>query len=104
MRTEIIWSLLGIISVLGLDTLLGICVALRKGEFEWGRLPQTLKVNVLPYVISLGGLGLIASIVPNAVGNGIMESLYFGLASTYAAKLIYDLKVKLAELFGAPGS
>lgn len=100
MRIEVIWTLVGLISLLGLDMLLGVALALKNGEFRWSELPRTLRTNVLPYLISLAGLGAAASFSPSAAGGDALAAFFLTFAAAYTTKIMADLGSKVARLFG----
>lgn len=100
MRIEVIWTLVGMLSMLGLDTLLGVALALKHGEFRWDEVPRTLKTNVLPYLISLAGLGAAASFSPSAAGGDALAAFFLAFSAAYIAKLMADIRTKLMRLFG----
>lgn len=95
---EVVWTLVGLISMLLLDTVLGVSLALRRGEFSWAEIARTLKTNVLPYVVSLAAMGAVASFSHG--GGGAMTGFFLTFAGLYSVKLISDLGAKVKELFG----
>lgn len=96
---EIIWALVGLVGLLLLDTILGASVALKRGDFSWSELARTLKSNMLPYIVSLGALGGLASYA-RAGPADVMVGFFYTFAAAYTVKLVADLTGKVKDLFG----
>lgn len=79
--------------VLAVDFLLGVLLSIRRHEFDWDRLPDTLADNVLPY---LGGLAVLAF----AAKSVSIEPIFLGAVAVYLPKLLLDVKDKVLALFG----
>lgn len=98
MNAEIVWTLVGLLSLLAVDTVLGAALALKRGEFSFGELARTLKTNVLPYVVSLAAMGAVASF--SHAGGGAMTGLFVTFTGVYTTKLLSDLAGKIKDIFG----
>ena len=96
---EIVWTLVGLVGLLLLDTILGASVALKRGDFSWSELARTLKSNMLPYIVSLGALGGLAS-YSRAGPAEAMTAFFATFAGLYTLKLVSDIAAKVKELFG----
>ncbi|MHB1407153.1 MAG: hypothetical protein ACYCV0_16395 [Desulfitobacteriaceae bacterium] len=77
-----------------LDLMLGIILALSKGEFEPRKLPKFLQSSVLPYVGSLTLLAVFSTIIPE------IKALYFTAVTAVNAKFLFDVKDKIFGLIG----
>ena len=96
---EIVWVLVVLMGLVLLDALLGISLALKQGDFAWSEIARTLKANVLPYVISIAGLGGVANFA-RAGPADVMVGFFYTFAGVYTVKLVSDLAVKVGDLFG----
>lgn len=84
-------AVLGLILV---DTVLGILLSIKQGQFDFRKLPQFLAKNVLPYVGGLLILGLAASFSVE------ISALYYASATAASAKFLIDVKDKIVQIFG----
>ena len=96
---EIVWALVGLVGLVLLDALLGASLAIKRGDFAWSEIARTLKANVLPYIISLGALGAMASFARAGPAEA-MQGFFYTFAGVYTVKLVSDLAVKVKDLFG----
>ena len=98
LNIEIIYTLLGLVGLLFLDTLLGMSLAIKNGSFSYTMMAHTLKSNVLPYVISLGGLGAAASFSSSGPAEA-MTAFFLTFSGLYTVKLVADISAKVKEMF-----
>jgi|GEM_PF-6465757 hypothetical protein len=96
MEAEILYPLIALISAIGLDWLLGIALALKDRTFKWGLLPETLRANVLPYLLPLGALAGLATLEANAA----LAGFFYAFSAAYSAKLLADIAQKVERLTG----
>lgn len=80
-----------------LDLMLGIILAVSRGEFEPRMLPKFLKSSVLPYAGSLSLLAVFSSMIPE------IKALYFTAVAAVNAKYLFDVKDKIFSLIGKQG-
>ena len=99
LNMEIVWTIVGLVGLVLLDALLGISLAIKRGDFSWSEIARTLKANVLPYVISLAAMGAVAS-VAQAGPADVMVGFFYAFAAAYTIKLVSDLTSKVKDLFG----
>ncbi len=92
-------ALLVIILLITVDALLGAINALMAGEFTFGKLPQFLAVNVLPYVGGILIVGLTAGLLPEPF-NEIFAVIFYGSAAAVSLKYVLEVYGKLSKLFG----
>lgn len=84
-------------TVLGLilgDTLLGVFVAIKNGEFSFSKLAQFVQSSLIPY---LGGL-LVLALFSNS--NAELSAIFFTIAAAITAKFVADIISKTSTLFG----
>ena len=96
---EVIYALIAILSLITLDTILGVAIAIKDGIFVLSKLPDTLKNNVLPYVLPLIGIAL-PVIFSGASAMQAVEGFFFAFSAAYSAKLLIDVGSKVKELYG----
>jgi len=94
--SDVIATLLAVLGIILVDTLLGVVLAISKGQFDIRKFPQFIKTNVLPF---MGGL----IILTLAAGNTELKAIFFASAAATVAKFLADLKDKIVALFG-PGA
>jgi hypothetical protein len=99
LNMEIVWALVGLVGLVLLDAVLGVSIALKRGDFAWSEVARTLKVNILPYIISLAALGAVASFA-RAGPADVMAGFFYAFATAYTIKLMADLTGKVKQLFG----
>jgi hypothetical protein len=88
-------AFLGICMLIVLDTIFGILVAVKKGEFDLQKIANYLAKSVAPYI---GGLGIlyIASFV-----NGEIKTLFALSAGAAGVQFLAQIKAKLVSLFAS---
>ena len=92
--TVIFQTLLVVLASILLDLLLGVLIAIKKGEFSLSILPHFLAANVFPYV---GGLVILALL---SVYLAQMEYLYYAAAAIVTVKFSKEaLLDKITILF-----
>lgn len=87
-------ALLTVLAIIVLDTLLGILVSLKQGQFNWRELPRFLQTAILPYIGGLLLLGLVSML-----SNEVAAIFYAAVVAT-AAKFLAEVKDKVVVLFG----
>lgn len=87
-------TLLGVLTLILVDTLLGIMLSLKQGRFNLRKLPQFLSTNVLPYIGGLLVLGLAAG------SNAQLAAVFYAAAATAGTKYFIEIKDKVILLFG----
>lgn len=83
-----------VLSLVLANFVLGVFVALKQGQFAWGKLAQYVQTSLVPYV---GGL-LVLSLFSNS--NTELATVFFTVAGTIAAKFLADVLTKVSQLFG----
>lgn len=94
---EVIVALEMSLGLIFLDLMLGIILAVGKGEFEPRKLPKFLQSSVLPYVGSLSLLAVFSAVIPE------IKALYFTAVTAVNAKYLFDVKDKIFSLIGKQG-
>jgi len=84
---EIYPALVVVMSLIGVDTILGILIHIKNGDFDIRKVPNFLKTEVLPYAGGLVVLGFVAEHV--GLYREIFYVVSFSLGSRYLA-FIYD--------------
>jgi len=91
-----IFEVLGIVVLaIILDTVFGVILALKEGEFQWQELPRFLGTNVLPYCLGLAVLGVVAQYIGEPFGY-----IYYPVAVAVFARYIAKIIEKIREIFG----
>lgn len=94
LSSEIIVSLIVVLCSILLDTLLGIMVSIKNGEFSINTLPKFIATNVFPYV---GGLVLLAGF---AYFITSFQYLFYAGVAIVTAKFCKEaLLEKISKLF-----
>lgn len=91
---KVMSTLLGVLALILVDTFMGILLSLRQAQFNFRKLPQFLKTNVLPYVGGLFVLGVAAA------GSAELGTIFYAAAATTGAKYLMEIKDKVVILFG----
>lgn len=92
-------SLIAVLVLIALDSIVGMALAIKHGEFDVRLWPQFLMRGVLPYVISLGAVALGALFVPppyQVFFAGIFAYMAVTTLTKYAAEL-NDKRIKLFD-------
>lgn len=97
MDSELLYAVLGILSMLLVDQVLGIARAVKLGTFKWSEIAATLKNNVLPYVVPVAVLGLIASLDTRV--SGALTGMFGAFTAAYTIKLVADITEKIKALY-----
>lgn len=87
-------ALLTVLAIVMLDTVLGILVSLKQGQFDWRELPRFLQTALLPYIGGLLILALVSMVSPE-----ILVIFYSAVAAT-TAKFLVEIKDKVVVIFG----
>ena len=95
---EVVVSFEVALALIFLDLLLGIILAISRGEFEPRKLPKFLQSSILPFVGSLALLGFFSSLLPE------IKALYFTSVTAVDAKFLFDIKDKVFSLIGKNNS
>lgn len=88
----ILYTLLAALSVVLIDTLLGIVKAIAAGNFDLRYLPRFLQTTLLPYVGSLLILAVFAVLVAE------IKALLMASATFVIAKFLAEIKDKLVDM------
>jgi len=59
------WQIQVIVTLIAIDVVLGIILALIKKEFQWGKLANFMKAPVLAYVFGFAILQVVGQALPN---------------------------------------
>lgn len=94
MNMEVVWAIVGLLFMLLVDFALGVALAIKAGSFKWAQIPETLKSNVLPYVVPLMALGAGGSYANNAT----LEGMFYAFTAGYTVKLVADITAKIKAL------
>lgn len=88
----IVYTLLAALSVIIIDTVLGIVKAISAGDFDLRYLPKFLQTALLPYVGSLLILAVFALFMAE------IKVLLMASATFVIAKFLAEIKDKLADM------
>lgn len=92
-------ALVVLIVLVFVDVILGAAIAIRKGEFSLEELPRFLRTEVLPYLVSLGGLVFLA-MFEDVQQYGI-SALAWSAIVVYGSRMVFvELRKKVVVLFG----
>lgn len=94
MAPKVLVALGTVLSLILADFVLGVLVAMRQGEFKFGKIAQFVQTSLIPY---MGGL-LVLALFSNS--NTELSALFFTIAATITAKFIADIANKASTLFG----
>lgn len=89
---QVLNSLLLVLSVILVDTLLGIIRSIARQEFDVRVLPQFLQTSVFPYIGSLIVLAVFSFFVPE------IKALLMTAAAFLLAKYLAEIKDKLQDM------
>ncbi|MGE5455472.1 MAG: hypothetical protein ACM3O9_09770 [Methylocystaceae bacterium] len=92
---KVLTTLLSVLTLILVDTLLGILASIKVGKFNLRKLPQFLSRNVLPYVGGLLVLGLTAGLSTE------LAACFYTAAGATGAKFILEVKDKVVVIFGS---
>lgn len=87
--------LMYVVAAIVVDTVFGVAVALRKGEFEWQELPRFLGSNVVPFVFGLLALAVVAE-----YAGEVFEYIFYASSVAVFARYVAKLVEKAKQLFG----
>lgn len=91
-----------LVALVFVDTLLGVAIALRKGEFSLGELPRFLATEVLPYLVGLAGLVFLAMF--EDIQQLGFKALAWAAVVAYGSRVVFvELREKVVTLFGPIG-
>jgi len=82
-----------IASLIVLDVVCAVAMAIRTGIFDWQELVDFLQTNVLPYLLIYGALALMVHLV-----GGWLEPVRYALAALIVAKLIASIRASFKVL------
>ena len=88
---QILWSYLGVLSLITLNALLGMLRAVVNDKFSWSHMPNFLKEHILPDGGALFLVGITALVMPEA------KALYLGILAVATVKYIRRITEKLAH-------
>lgn len=90
---KILWSLLGVFTLIFVKTLLAWILAFKEGKFDIREAPRFLVTNVLPYVAALAALALPSLWQPE------VKAVFFSGAGLVALKYLAEIKDRFQALF-----
>lgn len=98
------WQVRVLSALILIDVVLGIAAALKAGVFEWGRLAEFYKTNVVPYLIGYMALYVaIGYIVPpdslGGIGDPINEAAVILAWATLTLTLLSSIRKNFAYLY-----
>ncbi|TGE33307.1 hypothetical protein [Desulfosporosinus sp. Sb-LF] len=86
-------TLLAVLSLILADSVFGVLVSLRNGDFNLSKLPRFVETSLLPYI---GGLLVLALF---SYSNTALGALFFTTTTTVTAKFLADIVTKATQLF-----
>lgn len=92
--TEIVSTLIILISIIFADFIIGVFVSIKEKTFDINKLPNFIIKSILPY---LGGL-IILAIASKYIGS-IYTGIFFSSAAAVFAKYSNELRIKVNKLF-----
>jgi len=90
---KILWTLLGVLTLILVKTLLAWIIAWRDGKFDIRESPRFIVTNVLPYIA-----GLLVLALPS-LWHEDLAAIYFVGAAVVGLKYIAEVKDKFMVLF-----
>jgi hypothetical protein len=87
-------ALLTVLAIIALDTVLGVLVSLKQGQFNFRELPRFLQTAILPFVGGLLLLGLVSMLSPE------IAAIFYAAVAATGAKFLAEIKDKVVILFG----
>lgn len=90
---KILWTLLGVLTLIVVKTLLAWIIAWRDGEFDIREAPRFIVTNVLPYLA-----GLIVLALPS-LWHEDLAAIYYAGASIVGLKYLAEIKDRFQVLF-----
>jgi len=90
---KVLAALGGALALILADFVLGVLIAMKRGELDARKLPQFLQTSVLPYMGSLVLLALFVGVSP------VLETIFFTVTAAVGLKYLADIKDKLAGIF-----
>ena len=89
-----LYTILGLIAV---DFVMGVAAAIRKGEFDWARLGEFYRTNVMPYGLGYFCLYIVFAYVPGLEGM-LGEGLQWTAFGVLTGNLLGSITSNLSEL------
>ncbi len=89
------YVLMYVVIAILVDTIFGVLVAIKKGEFSFQELPRFLGTNVLPYVFGLLLLAVVAEYTTE-----VFEYVFYVVSVAVFARYVAKLWAKVKALFG----
>ncbi len=90
-----VWDVLMYVTIAILvDTVIGVLVAIKKGDFTFKELPRFLGTNVLPYVFGLLVLAVVAEYTTE-----IFEYVFYIVSAAVFARYVAKLWTKVKAFF-----
>lgn len=84
-----------ILALIGIDLILGICVAIRAGVFQWKKVGRFYQTNVIPYMLGYLVVYMIYKLVPamqGVIGEAIHLLLYGALLAGLIGSIFANVK------------
>lgn len=96
------WQLKTLIGLIVLDLVLGVAAALRTGTFEFGKLGNFYKTNVIPYVLGYLAFYVVVSyVIPVEALGDLGEPINEAAVTLAWATLVGSLVSSIAKNFTA---
>jgi hypothetical protein len=93
-RATQLYTILGLIAV---DFVMGVAAAIRNGEFDWSRLAEFYRTNVMPYGLGYFCLYVVFAYVPGLEGM-LGEGLQWTAFGVLTANLLGSIAGNLSDL------
>ncbi|NLI11539.1 MAG: hypothetical protein GX425_02685 [Peptococcaceae bacterium] len=92
-------AMIFLLALIIVNVVLGVAISIRKGNFDFAKLPRFLSTEVMPYYLSLSALTLLAMV--QDVQNYGTKPLAWASIVAYGSRAVFvELRNKVVELFG----
>ena len=107
MSIQSIWAMLSqalgssmplILLLIGMDLLLGVFSAIKRGAFEWCKIGQFYKTMIVPYVGGFLVLQVAFTILPDQLETVLSPVLTGGALATILAALVTSIRSHIEEI------
>lgn len=90
-----VWTILALI---GLDLILGVAAAIKHKEFDWKKLGQFYRSNILPYVLGYVGSALVFRFAGQYIGEWLSDSIVSVTFGAIAVNLVSSIVANVKKL------
>ena len=97
----VLWSLVAALLAMFIDAILGIALAIKRGDFDASKLPQFLKTGVLPNILVLVSLAIGVLLAPGTFA-AVFAGFFITAFLTIAGKYGKEIPAKIEELSSKP--